>query len=221
MAVQPVYRDDLTSFLNAPDKLTHALLWRFVYGRKLTHRIPVALIIAPSLQMSCILSCCLSHLKDLVLYFERFQNFKTHTTPTMASRQDKTKRETNAPPPDSSAARSSSAGVCKPGKQTRNPYLNFLRDFRRKNCHLPVVEVVRQGAAQWRHMTDEQKLPYVKIAFYTPLKRRRCPVCPTMPGRRMGQVAMKQRRRRRRRSNAHRMPKSGRNQVKQEKPSSG
>uniref|UniRef100_A0A4Y0BEA0 Uncharacterized protein n=1 Tax=Anopheles funestus TaxID=62324 RepID=A0A4Y0BEA0_ANOFN len=26
-------------------------------------------------------------------------------------------------------------------------------------------------------MTDEQKLPYVRVAFYTPLKRHRCPSC--------------------------------------------
>uniref|UniRef100_A0A182PB47 HMG box domain-containing protein n=1 Tax=Anopheles epiroticus TaxID=199890 RepID=A0A182PB47_9DIPT len=97
--------------------------------------------------------------------------------------------------PEQSGGQSSaqrSGAVCKPGKQTRNPYLNFLRDFRRKNCHLSVVEIVRQGAEQWRRLTDEQKLPYVRIAFYTPLKRKRCPVCPSMPGRRMRQ-AMKQR----------------------------
>uniref|UniRef100_A0A182VV28 HMG box domain-containing protein n=1 Tax=Anopheles minimus TaxID=112268 RepID=A0A182VV28_9DIPT len=67
--------------------------------------------------------------------------------------------------------------VCKPGKKTRNPYLNFLRDFRQQNCHLSVVEVVRQGAERWRQMSDDQKLPYVKIAFYTPMKRRMCLSC--------------------------------------------
>uniref|UniRef100_A0A182Y5R0 Uncharacterized protein n=1 Tax=Anopheles stephensi TaxID=30069 RepID=A0A182Y5R0_ANOST len=73
--------------------------------------------------------------------------------------------------------------MCRPGKTTRNPYLNFLRDYRRKNCHLSAVDIVRQGAEQWRRMSDEQKLPYVKIAFYTPLRRRRCPTCTGMSGR--------------------------------------
>uniref|UniRef100_A0A182K9F2 HMG box domain-containing protein n=1 Tax=Anopheles christyi TaxID=43041 RepID=A0A182K9F2_9DIPT len=129
----------------------------------------------------------------------------------MSSSKDQTKREPKAP--ESSGM--PSGAVCRPGKQTRNPYLNFLRDFRRKNCHLSVVEVVRQGAEQWRRMTDEQKLPYVKVAFYTPLKRRRCPVCPTMMTSRMRRqpTNVKQRRahaRKRQRSSSN-------NRVKKER----
>uniref|UniRef100_A0A182M4M6 HMG box domain-containing protein n=1 Tax=Anopheles culicifacies TaxID=139723 RepID=A0A182M4M6_9DIPT len=82
------------------------------------------------------------------------------------------------------------AMTCKPGKKTRNPYINFLRDFRQKNCHLSAVEIVRQGAEQWRRMSDEQKLPYVKIAFYTPMKRRQCASCRRRFAR-MKQLAMK------------------------------
>uniref|UniRef100_A0A182S5Q5 HMG box domain-containing protein n=1 Tax=Anopheles maculatus TaxID=74869 RepID=A0A182S5Q5_9DIPT len=92
---------------------------------------------------------------------------------------------------ETSKQRATGSMMCRPGKTTRNPYLNFLRDYRRKNCHLSAVDIVRQGAEQWRQMTDEQKLPYVKIAFYTPLKRRRCPTCAGMPARRMKRSAMR------------------------------
>uniref|UniRef100_A0A2M4CVH4 HMG box domain-containing protein n=1 Tax=Anopheles darlingi TaxID=43151 RepID=A0A2M4CVH4_ANODA len=68
-------------------------------------------------------------------------------------------------------------GVYNPGRKSRNPYLNFLREFRRQNYHLSAVEVVRRGAAHWRQLTEEQKLPYVRIAFYAPMRPRRCPMC--------------------------------------------
>ncbi|KFB39787.1 hypothetical protein ZHAS_00007153 [Anopheles sinensis] len=70
------------------------------------------------------------------------------------------------------------AMTCNPGRKSRNPYINYLREFRRQNCHLSAVEVVRQGAERWRKMTDEQKLPYIRTAFYTPMRpMRRCPAC--------------------------------------------
>uniref|UniRef100_A0A182IMI9 Uncharacterized protein n=1 Tax=Anopheles atroparvus TaxID=41427 RepID=A0A182IMI9_ANOAO len=72
---------------------------------------------------------------------------------------------------------------CNPGKRSRNPYLNYLREFRRKNCHLSAVEIVRQGAEQWRKMTDEQKLPFIRTAFYTAMRPRRCPACRMVMGR--------------------------------------
>uniref|UniRef100_A0A182F4F2 HMG box domain-containing protein n=1 Tax=Anopheles albimanus TaxID=7167 RepID=A0A182F4F2_ANOAL len=68
-------------------------------------------------------------------------------------------------------------GMHNPGRKSRNPYLNFLREFRRQNYHLSAVEVVRRGAAHWRQLTEEQRLPYVRIAFYAPMRPRRCPLC--------------------------------------------
>uniref|UniRef100_A0A182RPP2 HMG box domain-containing protein n=1 Tax=Anopheles funestus TaxID=62324 RepID=A0A182RPP2_ANOFN len=130
--------------------------------------------------MSCILPCCVSVLKDLVNLTERIRNFANsvvHAAPMTSPKNNRKTRLEMAEASGETSTPRAGAMVCKPGKKTRNPYLNFLRDFRIKNCHLSVVEIVRQGAEQWRRMTDEQKLPYVKVAFYTPLKRRRCPSC--------------------------------------------
>ncbi|XP_053687295.1 protamine-like [Sabethes cyaneus] len=57
--------------------------------------------------------------------------------------------------------------TCSGGKKTRNPYLNFLRQFRSQHCAMAAVEIVRQGAAQWRQMTPEARAPYVTMARST------------------------------------------------------
>ncbi|KAL1379293.1 hypothetical protein pipiens_015001 [Culex pipiens pipiens] len=61
---------------------------------------------------------------------------------------------------------------CNPGRRSRNPYINFLRDFRRSHCGLRPVEVIRQGAQAWGRLTEEQRLPYIRESFYHPLRRR-------------------------------------------------
>ncbi|XP_050084705.1 uncharacterized protein LOC126570765 [Anopheles aquasalis] len=68
-------------------------------------------------------------------------------------------------------------GEPNPRRKSRNPYLNFLSEFRSKNLNLSAVEVIRRGAAYWRQLTEEQKLPYVRLAFYAPMRPRRCPMC--------------------------------------------
>ncbi|XP_073848115.1 uncharacterized protein [Musca autumnalis] len=73
------------------------------------------------------------------------------------------------------AATSSGAGgrCLRPGPVGRNPYLNFLREFRKSNCGLSAVETIRKGAEEWRKLPPEQKLKYIAEAFYAPIRRRR------------------------------------------------
>uniref|UniRef100_A0A1Q3FTN6 HMG box domain-containing protein n=1 Tax=Culex tarsalis TaxID=7177 RepID=A0A1Q3FTN6_CULTA len=60
---------------------------------------------------------------------------------------------------------------CNPGRKSRNPYINFLREFRRTHCDLRPVEVIRQGALAWNRLTEAERLPYIREAFYH--RRRR------------------------------------------------
>ncbi|XP_039429241.1 protamine-like [Culex pipiens pallens] len=73
---------------------------------------------------------------------------------------------------------------CNPGRRSRNPYINFLRDFRRSHCGLRPVEVIRQGAQAWGRLTEEQRLPYIRESFYHPLRRRPCRPAARMASRR-------------------------------------
>lgn len=56
------------------------------------------------------------------------------------------------------------AGKCQrvSGTLHRNPYLNFLREFRQRNCGLSAVEIIRRGAKEWQNMCKESKLQYIK-----------------------------------------------------------
>ncbi|XP_054734002.1 uncharacterized protein LOC129241599 [Anastrepha obliqua] len=60
----------------------------------------------------------------------------------------------------------------------RNPYLNFLREFRLRNGHLPAVEIIRRGAKEWKNMPKEDKAQFIEEAFYAPKKKRRSPMVP-------------------------------------------
>ncbi|XP_067647945.1 uncharacterized protein [Eurosta solidaginis] len=60
----------------------------------------------------------------------------------------------------------------------RNPYLNFLSDFRQRNTGLSAVETIKRGAKEWMSMAKEDKLQYIEKAFYAP-KIRKC--CCSMP----------------------------------------
>uniref|UniRef100_A0A0A1X3A0 Protamine n=1 Tax=Zeugodacus cucurbitae TaxID=28588 RepID=A0A0A1X3A0_ZEUCU len=69
-----------------------------------------------------------------------------------------------------------SAGKSKchrPGPLMRNPYLNFLREFRKHNCGLTAVDIIKRGAQAWKAMPKEKRLRYIEEAFYAP-KRRAC-----------------------------------------------
>lgn len=61
----------------------------------------------------------------------------------------------------------------RPGPVMRNPYLNFLREFRKHNCGLTAVEIIKRGAQAWRAVPKEKRLRYIEEAFYAP-KRKAC-----------------------------------------------
>lgn len=48
-----------------------------------------------------------------------------------------------------------------PGPMQRNPYLNFLREYRKKCCGLSAVETVRQGAKAWKELPKEERQRYI------------------------------------------------------------
>lgn len=60
-----------------------------------------------------------------------------------------------------------------PHKITRNPFFNFLRDFR--NCHKGVSAKVTaaDGAQQWNTMSEKDKSKYIVQAFHTPKRNYR------------------------------------------------
>lgn len=56
-----------------------------------------------------------------------------------------------------------SGGKCmRPGPITTNGYLNFLREYRKKHCGLSAVETVRQGAAEWNKLSEQEKNRYTQ-----------------------------------------------------------
>lgn len=61
-----------------------------------------------------------------------------------------------------------SGGTCSGGKKTRNAYLNFLRHYRSTHCGLRATEVVRQGAAAWRGMSEQDRKQYQQMALSQP-----------------------------------------------------
>lgn len=48
-----------------------------------------------------------------------------------------------------------------PGPVQRNPFLNFLREYRKNNCGLTAIETVRQGAIAWKTLSKEEKFRYI------------------------------------------------------------
>lgn len=59
------------------------------------------------------------------------------------------------------------------GNPTRNPFFNFLREFRRNNCGISITEIAVQGAQEWRQMSDEQKCPFIALAYRTPKRTQK------------------------------------------------
>lgn len=43
------------------------------------------------------------------------------------------------------------------GKITNNPFLNFLRQYRKTHCGLSIIQIAKKGAQEWRCMSDKQK----------------------------------------------------------------
>ncbi|CAH0564045.1 unnamed protein product [Brassicogethes aeneus] len=61
----------------------------------------------------------------------------------------------------------------KSGRITKNPYLNFMRDFRRNHGGMNIIDLTKQGAEMWRNMTEKQKAPYFAQAKQAPRRYNR------------------------------------------------
>ncbi|XP_044255101.1 HMG1/2-like protein [Tribolium madens] len=59
------------------------------------------------------------------------------------------------------------------GKTTRNPFLNFVQEFRKNNRGIPAQEQVARAAEAWRKMSDNEKAPYYEMAKRAPKRRKR------------------------------------------------
>ncbi|CAH0559868.1 unnamed protein product [Brassicogethes aeneus] len=51
----------------------------------------------------------------------------------------------------------------KPGRVTRSPFFNFMRDYRRMNKG-KATEMVKKGAGVWRNLDYTKKQPYIDQA---------------------------------------------------------
>lgn len=58
------------------------------------------------------------------------------------------------------------------GKITRNPFLNFLRYFRKTSGGLPMAQVTKNAGKQWRTMTERDRSPYRNMARKAPLRKK-------------------------------------------------
>ncbi|GJQ73198.1 hypothetical protein Trydic_g13581 [Trypoxylus dichotomus] len=61
----------------------------------------------------------------------------------------------------------------RPGRLTRNPFLNFLREYRRTHCNMSMIQIACEGAKEWRSMTDEQKQQYARRSKADPRRGKR------------------------------------------------
>lgn len=50
----------------------------------------------------------------------------------------------------------------RPGIVTRNPFFNFLRDYRKKVCGKSVIQIAVDGARIWNRMSENQKCIYMQ-----------------------------------------------------------
>lgn len=52
--------------------------------------------------------------------------------------------------------------LCKPGKVTRNPFFNFLREYRAKRCGQQQRLIVHDGAQIWNRMSFQERCKYAQ-----------------------------------------------------------
>ncbi|KAH8295071.1 hypothetical protein KR018_006675, partial [Drosophila ironensis] len=52
----------------------------------------------------------------------------------------------------------------KPGPVTNNPYLNFVRAYRKKHCGLKPNDLIRKAARAWCRLSEEKKDVYRRMA---------------------------------------------------------
>lgn len=74
---------------------------------------------------------------------------------------------------DAASAPKRSKSSSRAGRVTRNPFLNFLRDFRTSYWGVPATQVVTLGAKEWRCLSDGQRAKYVEQAKMAPKEVRR------------------------------------------------
>lgn len=77
------------------------------------------------------------------------------------------------PRPPSNLSRKKSYNILRvaPSKALRNPFLNFMRDFRKSNKQkLNLTEMTKRGAQIWRSMSQREKSPYLQLSRQAPKK---------------------------------------------------
>ncbi|XP_057659876.1 protamine-like [Diorhabda carinulata] len=52
----------------------------------------------------------------------------------------------------------------RPGPKTRNPFLNFLRDVRKRHCEWSITKIAIEGAKCWCRMPKHEKQKYYNEA---------------------------------------------------------
>lgn len=57
------------------------------------------------------------------------------------------------------------------GKVSRNPFINFLAEFRASRKGVKMAELSKQAGRVWRNMSMESKAPYLQMAQNAPKKR--------------------------------------------------
>lgn len=69
---------------------------------------------------------------------------------------------------------------------SRNPFINFLMEFRKRNPSLKSKQLISRGAEQWRRMNESEKTPYFEMAKKAPKRRRHKASTKSRRGRRRG-----------------------------------
>lgn len=60
----------------------------------------------------------------------------------------------------------------RPGPKTNNPFLNFMRVFRRKKCGWPACKIAIEGAKCWCRMNKKDKMRFYREACSMRKKKR-------------------------------------------------
>ncbi|XP_060521291.1 protamine-like [Cylas formicarius] len=61
----------------------------------------------------------------------------------------------------------------RPGPKTTNPFLNFLRVFRRRHCGWPQIKIAIEGAKTWCQMNKQQRHKFYREACSARKKKGR------------------------------------------------
>lgn len=77
---------------------------------------------------------------------------------------------------------------CNPGRRSRNPFFMFLRDFRRNNCQLTIIQIAQQGAVAWRALNCQEKLRYYEAARHVTRRKRIMKISKKTATRRLNQT---------------------------------